>query len=62
LELERVLRAVAFCLPEVSYCQGMNFIASVLIQEAGEENAFYTFMYLLFNKDISALFLSVSII
>jgi hypothetical protein len=38
----------------------MNFIGSVLIQEAGEEGAFYTFMYLLLNLDIRALFQAVS--
>ena len=30
-EMRRVLLAVAYCLPEIGYCQGMNFIASVLI-------------------------------
>ena len=31
LELERVLRAIAFLFPGVGYCQGMNFILSVLL-------------------------------
>ena len=58
--LRRVLEAVAFCLPTVSYCQGMNFIGSVLIQEAGEDSAFYIFMHLMFNQDMMPLFQAVS--
>ena len=30
-EMRRVLLAIAYCMPDVGYCQGMNFIASVLI-------------------------------
>lgn len=30
-KLRNVLLAVAFVVPEVGYCQGMNFIASVLV-------------------------------
>ena len=30
-ELDHVLQAIAFVLPDVGYCQGMNFIASTLI-------------------------------
>ncbi len=40
----------------------MNFIASVLIAEAGEENAYYVMMYMLQNHDMRALFLPVSCI
>ena len=36
-ELRRVLLAVAYCLPEIGYCQGMNFIASCLIALADSE-------------------------
>lgn len=59
--LRRVLEAVAFCLPNVSYCQGMNFIGSVLIEEMGEEGAFYVFMHLMFNKELMSLFLAVNL-
>ena len=40
----------------------MNFIGSVLIEEMGEEGAFYVFMYLMFKKDLMSLFLAVSLI
>ena len=30
-ELENVLMAIAFLFPQVGYCQGMNFIASMLL-------------------------------
>lgn len=51
---------MAFSLPDISYCQGMNFIASVLIAEAGEEAAFHVMMYLLDKHEMRALFLPVS--
>lgn len=38
----------------------MNFISSVLIAEAGEENGFYVLMYLLITHEMSTLFLPVS--
>ena len=62
MELERVLLAVAYCLPEISYCQGMNFIASVTIAVMeSEESGFFVFMHLLLNKDVKNLFLPVSL-
>ena len=61
-ELRRVLQAIAFALPEVAYCQGMNFIASTLIAALGnnEELAFWIFMNLLVTRDMKTLFLPVS--
>lgn len=38
----------------------MNFIASVLIAEVGEENGFYVMIYLLLNHEMKVLFLPVS--
>lgn len=38
----------------------MNFIVSVLIAEAGEENGFYTMIYLLLEHELKTLFLPVS--
>ena len=29
--MRRVLQAIGYVLPDVGYCQGMNFIASALI-------------------------------
>lgn len=61
-ELNRVLQAIAFALPEVGYCQGMNFIASTLIGSLGndEELAYWIFMNLLVTRDMKTLFLPVS--
>jgi hypothetical protein len=59
-----VLQAIGFALPEVGYCQGMNFIASTLISSVGndEELAFWIFMNLLITRDMKTLFLPVSVI
>ena len=59
-ELKRVLEAIAYVLPEVGYCQGMNFIASTLISVIDDEElAFWIFMNLLITKDMKTLFLPV---
>ena len=60
-ELRRVLQAVGYALPEVGYCQGMNFIASTLIASLcnNEELAFWVFMNLLITRDMKTLFLPV---
>lgn len=61
-EMRNVLLAVAYCLPEIGYCQGMNFIASCLIAITdSEEQGFIIFMYLLLKKDMKTLFIPVSI-
>lgn len=60
-ELRRVLQAIAFALPDVGYCQGMNFIASVLIASLTEELAFWIFLHLLIARDMKTLFLPVSL-
>lgn len=49
-------------MPEISYCQGMNFVASVLIAEAGEELGFHMTLYLLLKHEMKTLFLPVSLI
>lgn len=60
-ELERVLLAVAYCVPDISYCQGMNYIAAVLLTVMDSEaRAFLIFMHLILNKQLKPLFLSVS--
>ena len=36
-EMRRVLLAIAYCMPDVGYCQGMNFIASVILSVMQDE-------------------------
>jgi hypothetical protein len=61
MELKRVLHAIGYVVPEVGYCQGMNFIASTLIGVLGsEETAFWIFLEMLITKDMKTLFLPVS--
>ena len=56
--MRRVLLAIAYCMPDVGYCQGMNFIASVLISVSeSEEQGFIIFMFLLITKEMKPLFL-----
>jgi len=53
--------AVAYCIPEISYCQGMNFIASVAIAVMDSESlGFLVFMDFILNKETRTLFLPVS--
>ena len=60
-EMRRVLLAIAYCMPDVGYCQGMNFIASVLIAVTeSEAQGFIIFMFLLISKEMKPLFLPVS--
>lgn len=57
-----MLHAVGYVIPEVGYCQGMNFIASVLIGVLeSEEAAFWIFLEMMVSKDMKSLFLPVSL-
>eukprot|EP00347_Sterkiella_histriomuscorum_P000255 403376585 len=57
-QLRRVLLAIGYVVPEVGYCQGMNFIASVLITVLeNEEQAFWAFLEMLITRDMKTLFL-----
>jgi hypothetical protein len=60
--MRRVLEGVGYVVPEVGYCQGMNFVSSVIISSVGEEEGFWVFMNLLISRDMKALFLPVSIL
>ena len=44
LKLKRVLQAYAVHNPEVGYCQGINFIAGVLLLYMAEDDAFWLFV------------------
>lgn len=39
--LRNVLQAFAIFKPDIGYCQGLNYIAAILMTVVGEENAFY---------------------
>lgn len=48
-ELSRVLTAFSIYRPNIGYCQGLNFIAAILISVVGEENAFYLLVKIIDN-------------
>ena len=52
-KLCNILKVSALNIPKVSYCQGMNHIASFLLVlcEENEEEAFYLFLCILVNTD-----------
>ena len=53
-----MLCALAFAIPEVGYCQGMNFIAAtLLIVCKDEELAFWLFYTLMHKHDMKSLYL-----
>ena len=57
-----MLQAIGFALPDIGYCQGMNFIASTLITVMNdEEKAFWVFVQMLIKRDMKTLFLPVRI-
>jgi len=61
-QMKRVLEAIAAAVPEVGYCQGMNFIACILIEHCrSEEIAYFVFMEMLHKMEMKCLYLPVSI-
>ena len=54
--LSDILYAIAQCNGDIKYCQGMNFIASVLYEIFGEEDAFYIFLSFFKNTDYPLIF------
>ena len=54
----RVLGAVALHRRELGYCQGMNYLAAVLLQVLGEEETFWAFNALCENYDFDLVFVS----
>jgi hypothetical protein len=57
-EMMHVLETIAYVMPDVGYCQGMNFIAGTLVSmTCNEEISFWLFLILLINKDTKMLYL-----
>ena len=54
--LSNILYAITQCNGDIKYCQGMNFIASVLYEIFGEEDAFYIFLSFFKNTDYPLIF------
>jgi len=59
-KLERVLIMTAYIRPEIGYCQGMNFVASALINFLNnEELSFWLFITLLDKFELNLLYSNV---
>lgn len=55
--LGRVLRAYAACRPDVGYCQGMNFVAGLLVLASDcEEEAFKVMLCLMDNYNLAGFY------
>ena len=54
--LSNILYAISQCNGDIKYCQGMNFIASVLYEIFGEEDTFYIFLSFFKNTDYPIIF------
>ncbi|CDR96074.1 TBC domain containing protein, putative [Babesia bigemina] len=55
--LFNVLKAYALYNPDVGYCQGMSFIAGMLVLYMNEEDAFFTMVGVMEKNDAKRLFL-----
>jgi hypothetical protein len=55
--LGQVLQSVAFLIPEIGYCQGMNYVVSALFSHSkDEEITFNFFLSLLIQKNLKPLY------
>ena len=54
--LSDILYAISQCNGDIKYCQGMNFIASLLYEVFGEEDTFYIFLSFFKNTDYPIIF------
>ena len=58
-KIENILKAVAKESPNITYCQGMNYIAAFLLNITNdEEDSFYIFLSLLFSTEYGQLFIN----
>lgn len=56
--MKRNLQAIAFCLPEIGYCQGMNYVtATLLTLTNNEELSFWLFVTMIENFELKRLYL-----
>lgn len=55
--LYNILKAYSAYDPETGYCQGMNFIAGILLQMMpDQEDAFWCLVYVMFQRDWRSIF------
>ncbi|XP_046901678.1 TBC1 domain family member 1 isoform X3 [Hypomesus transpacificus] len=52
LSLYNLLKAYSLLDPEVGYCQGLSFVAGVLLLHMGEEDAFYMLKFLMYDMGL----------
>ncbi|XP_014251258.1 TBC1 domain family member 1 isoform X2 [Cimex lectularius] len=57
LALFNILKAYSLLDPEVGYCQGLSFIAAVLLLHMSEAEAFYLLKHLMFQRGFRARYL-----
>ncbi len=59
--LFNVLKAYQAYDPAIGYCQGMNFVAALLLQHIpDEEDVFWTMVYLMFEKNLRDIYVDAS--
>ena len=57
IKIGNILKAIAYTMPRLNYCQGMNYIAAFLLIITGnEEESFYLFLSLLISTEYGKLF------
>ena len=57
IKIANILKAIAYTMPRLNYCQGMNYIAAFLLIITGnEEESFYLFLSLLISTEYGKLF------
>lgn len=57
LSLFNLLKAYSLLDPEVGYCQGLSFVAGVLLLHMDEADAFYALRHLMFRRGLRAHYL-----
>ena len=57
IKIGNILKAIAYTVPKLNYCQGMNYIAAFLLNITNnEEESFYLFLGLLISTEYGRLF------